>query len=61
MSSIKFQMNIFSSLSKITLVVGNSMVLTVSDQTSLKAVCHVADWPLQTELNTTDFFVNLCI
>ena len=27
----------------------------------LKAVCHVFDWPLQSELNTTDFFVNLCI
>ena len=27
----------------------------------LKAVCHVSDWPLQSELNTTDFFVNLCI
>ena len=27
----------------------------------LKAVCHVNDWPLQSELNTTDFFVNLCI
>ena len=27
----------------------------------LKAVCHVNDWPLQSELNTTDSFVNLCI
>ena len=27
----------------------------------LKAVRHVSDWPLQSELNTTDFFVNLCI
>ena len=27
----------------------------------LKAVCHVSDWPLQSEINTTDFFVNLCI
>ena len=27
----------------------------------LKAVCHVSDWPLQSEFNTTDFFVNLCI
>ena len=28
---------------------------------NLKAVCHVSDWPLQSEINTTDFFVNLCI
>ena len=28
---------------------------------TLKAVCHVSDWPLQSELSTTDFFVNLCI
>ena len=28
---------------------------------TLKAVCHVSDWPLQSEFNTTDFFVNLCI
>ena len=27
----------------------------------LKAVCHVSDWPLQSELNTTEFLVNLCI
>ena len=26
---------------------------------SLKAVCHVSDWPLQSEINTTDFFVKL--
>ena len=28
---------------------------------NLKAVCHVSDWPLQSELNTTDFFMNLCV
>ena len=28
---------------------------------TIKAVCHVTDWPLQSELTTTDFFVNLCI
>ena len=27
----------------------------------LKAVCHVSDRSLQTEVNTTDFFVNMCI
>ena len=32
-----------------------------STLTCLKAVCHVSDWPLQSELNTTEFFVNLCI
>ena len=28
---------------------------------ALKAVCHVSDRPLQSEFNTMDFFVNLCI
>ena len=27
----------------------------------LKAACHVSDWPQQSELNTTDFFVNQCV
>ena len=27
----------------------------------LKAVCHVSDLPQQSELNTTDFFVNLTV
>ena len=35
--------------------------LRLRDPAPLKAVCHVSDWPLQSELNTTEFFVNLCI
>ena len=33
----------------------------IEPKIALKAVCHVNDWLLQSELNTTEFFVNLCI